>query len=56
MKQYNKEIEMLVRSIDKPIIEKIDDRFIEPNKRMPIELEPIMMERFNELRIKFNLF
>jgi len=51
MRQYEKEIEMIVRSINKPVGDKIDNRGQVPNKRMPVELEPIMMQRFNELRL-----
>ena len=52
IRQYEKEIEMLVRAINKPVGDKIFNGHHEPNKRMPIELEPIMMQRFNNLRIE----
>jgi len=50
LRQYEKEIEMIIRAINKPIGEKIFNEHHLPNKRMPIKLEPIMMERFNKLR------
>lgn len=50
LRQYEKEIEMIIRAIDKPVGKKIYNEHHEPNKRMPIEIEPIMMERFNKLR------
>jgi len=56
MRQYELEIDMLVRAINLQVKYKIDNRCLEPNMRMPIELEPIMMERFNVLRINSKLF
>jgi phosphoribosylglycinamide formyltransferase-1 len=53
IRQYEKEIDMIIRAINKPIGKKIYNEHHKPNTRMPIELEPIMMERFNKLRIKF---
>jgi len=50
LRQYEKEVEMIIRAIDKPVGRKICNKHHVPNKRMPIELEPIMMERFNNLR------
>jgi phosphoribosylglycinamide formyltransferase-1 len=50
IRQYEKEIDMLVRSISKPVGLKINAEHHTVNKRMPIEFEPIMMERFNKLR------
>lgn len=53
MRQYELEINMLVNSIEKAeTYSKIDNRGLPVNKRMPIELEPIMMERFNLRRAK----
>jgi len=56
LRQYEMEIEMIVRAIDMPVGEKIFNKHHLPNKRMPIELEPIMMERFNKLRSNSKLF
>ena len=49
-KQYQLEIEMLADAVYQPIGENIlaDDH--KPKRRMPMELEPIMMERFNKRR------
>lgn len=55
MRQYNKEIDLIVKSINKPVCEKIDIKNHIVNKRMPIELEPIMFERFETLRKKSKL-
>jgi hypothetical protein len=55
LRQYEKEIDMLVRSIDKTVGDKIYTKHHTVNKRMPIELEPIMMERFNKLRANSKL-
>ena len=54
MRQYNKEIEMIIKAIDNPNRQKIYNNGSLVNKRMPSEVEIIMMERFNYLRKKSN--
>ncbi len=50
LRQYELEIDMIIRAIDKPAKSKIDITNHDVNKRMPIQLEPIMMNRFERLR------
>jgi hypothetical protein len=50
MRQYQMEIDMLIRAISLPVRDRIECGPLPVNKRMPIRLEPIMMERF--LRLK----
>jgi len=49
-RQYQMEIDMLIKAIDAPVVEKIRTDIGEIHHRMPMKLEPIMMERFNRLR------
>jgi methionyl-tRNA formyltransferase len=50
-RQYELEIAMIVRAIDRPVGEKLDTGYM-VHGRMPVYYEPIMMERFENIRKK----